>query len=131
MNPYTILSSGAAGHEAAALCARLSAWHDAMVTHERRLRSAVASDACDDQCARAEARALWPEAIATFGARALGLAFLRSRAQDPGRGERPAGATQGRRRAAEGVIRHTVDAGSDLAKGALAFAPAAARRHAT
>ena len=82
MNPYTMLSSGQPGHEAAALTARLSAWHDAMVAHERRLRSAVATDACDDECAHAEARALWPEAIATFGARALEFTFLRSRAQE-------------------------------------------------
>jgi hypothetical protein len=82
MNPYTILSSSLDTHHARALRARLSAWHDAMVAHERRLRSRVTRDVCDDECPHAEARALWLEAIATFGARAQELAFLRSRAQD-------------------------------------------------
>lgn len=85
MSPYTILSSGQGSHEAMALGARLLAWHDAMVTHERRLRSGATSDACDDECPHAEARALWPEAVSTFGARAHELAFLRSCAQDAGR----------------------------------------------
>jgi hypothetical protein len=82
MNPYTILSSGLGSHEATALSARLSAWHDAMVAHERRLRSAATSDACDDECPHADARALWSEAVLTFGARAQELTFLRSRGQD-------------------------------------------------
>jgi hypothetical protein len=86
MNPYVILSSGVASHEATALSARLSAWHDAMVAHERRLRLGGASDSCDDECPHAGARTLWKEALAVFGARAQELAFLRSRAQD---GRRP------------------------------------------
>lgn len=90
MNPYTILSSGLGTPEAAALSARLSAWHDAMVSHERRLR--IGSDPCDDECPHAEARALWSEATATFGARAQELVFLRSRAQDR---HRAAGSTAG------------------------------------
>jgi hypothetical protein len=81
MNPYTILSSGLGTHEAADLSARLSTWHDAMVAHERRLRAGTASDGCDDGCAHAEARSLWPEALATFGPRAQELTFLRSRPQ--------------------------------------------------
>ena len=80
MNLYTILSSGLGTHEARALSARLSAWHDAMVAHERRLRAGSTSDVCDDECPHAEARALWPEAIATFGRRAQELVFLRGRA---------------------------------------------------
>ena len=87
MNPYTILSSGLGTHEAAALGARLSAWHDAMVAHERRLRADAASNACHDECPHAEARALWSEAVATFGARAQALSFLRSRAQTTRRSE--------------------------------------------
>ena len=82
MNPYTILSSGLDTSEATALGARLSAWHDAMVAHERRLRAGTTSDACDDECPHAETRALWSEAAAMFGARAEELTFLRSRAQD-------------------------------------------------
>ena len=80
MNPYLLLGSGLASHEAMALGARLSAWHDAMVAHERRLRAGRAGDACHDECPHAEASALWGDAIATFGSRALTLTFLRSRA---------------------------------------------------
>ncbi len=82
MSPYAILSSGLGSHAATTLSARLSAWHDAMVAHERRIRAGATSDACDDECPHAEARALWPEAVSTFGARAYELAFLRSCAQD-------------------------------------------------
>jgi hypothetical protein len=80
-NLYTMLNSGMDVHEATGLCARLSAWHDAMVAHERRLRARVASDGCDDECPHAEARALWSEAVAVFGEQARDLTFLRSRAQ--------------------------------------------------
>jgi hypothetical protein len=80
MNPYVRLGSGCRTNEATALSARLSAWHDAMVTHERRLRAGRTGDGCDDECPHAEARALWSEAVATFGSRANALTFLRSRA---------------------------------------------------
>jgi len=82
MTPYTILSSGVGTQQSTTLSERLSAWHDAMVAHERRLRRGTTSDACDDECPHAEARALWLEAVAVFGARAQGLTFLRSRALD-------------------------------------------------
>ena len=81
MTPYTILSSGVGTPEATDLSVRLSAWHDAMVGHERKLRSGVTKDLCDDECPHAEARTLWSEAVATFGARAHDLVFLASRAQ--------------------------------------------------
>ena len=87
MTPYTILSSGVGTPEAADLSARLSAWHDAMVAHERKLRSGATKDACDDECPHAEARTLWSEAVATFGARAHDLVFLSSRAQNTRRRE--------------------------------------------
>jgi hypothetical protein len=80
MNPYVMLGSGVGTNEATALGARLSAWHDAMVAHERRLRTGRTGDRCDDECPHAEARALWPEAVETFGPRADELTFLRSRA---------------------------------------------------
>jgi hypothetical protein len=80
MNPYLMLGSGLGTNEATALSARLSAWHDAMVAHERRLRPGRTGDSCDDQCPHAEARTLWSEAVATFGPRANELSFLRSRA---------------------------------------------------
>lgn len=87
MNPYTMLGSGIGTHEAASLSARLLAWHDAMVTHERQLRTGrTAGDGCDDDCPHAEARALWADAVETFGTRANELTFLRSRASGrPGR----------------------------------------------
>ena len=80
MNPYLMLGSGLDANEATALSARLSAWHDAMVAHERRLRTGRTSDACDDECPHAQATVLWSEAVATFGSRAHDLRFLRSRA---------------------------------------------------
>jgi hypothetical protein len=80
MNPYVMLGSGIKTSEAASLSARLAAWHDAMVAHERRLRTGRTADTCDDECPHVEARTLWVEALATFGARAGELRFLRSRA---------------------------------------------------
>ena len=80
MNPYGIVGSGIASSEAASLRARLMAWHDAMVAHERRLRSEQTNDSCDDECPHVEARTLWAEATAMLGPRANELTFLRSRA---------------------------------------------------
>jgi hypothetical protein len=80
MNPYAIDSLGTDAVDAASLRARLEAWHDAMVTHERRLRSDPAADLCDDECPHVEAAALWTEASAMLGPRASELRFLRSRA---------------------------------------------------
>ena len=82
MTPYTILSSGLGTHEATDLSARLSAWHDSMVAHERRLRAGTTSDVCDDECPHADARRLWAEAVAIFGPRSQNLTFLRSRAHE-------------------------------------------------
>jgi hypothetical protein len=80
MNPYAMLSSRLGTTQAMTLSTRLAAWHDAMVAHERRLRSGRTSDACDDDCPHVEAQTLWAEALDTFGPRASELAFLRSRA---------------------------------------------------
>ena len=80
MNQYTSLRSGINTHEATMLSARLSAWHDAMVMHERRLRLGLPGATCHDECPHAEARNLWAEALGTFGERARELTFLRSRA---------------------------------------------------
>ena len=82
MNPYVIFGSGIGTSEAASLSARLAAWHDAMVAHERRLRTGRTADTCDDECPHVEARTLWAEALATFGTRANELTFLRSHAID-------------------------------------------------
>ena len=79
MSPYAILGSSVGTAEAAALCVRLTAWHDAMVAHERRLRTGRTADACDDECPHDEARTLWTEALTTLGPRASELTFLPSR----------------------------------------------------
>jgi hypothetical protein len=80
MNPYAMLASRAETSEAEALCARLRAWHDSMVEHERRLRNAASADACGEDCPHGEAATLWAEALANFGIRAHALDFLRTRA---------------------------------------------------
>jgi hypothetical protein len=80
MNPYILIGSVRGTGEAASLPQRLAAWHDAMVAHERRVRAGRIGDECDDDCAHGQARALWSEALATFGERAHELSFLRSRA---------------------------------------------------
>lgn len=62
------------------LAARLMAWHDAMVAHERgRLAGGSPAD-CGDECPHVEARELWTEAVTVLGDRAHDLTFLRSRA---------------------------------------------------
>ena len=80
MNPYGIVGAGIGTPDAASLRARLMAWHDAMVAHERRLRSGHTTDGCNDECPHVEARALWAEVSAMLGPRANELTFLRSRA---------------------------------------------------
>lgn len=78
MNPYAMLTSGES--TSSELAARLAAWHDAMVSHERRLRTGRPGEMCDDDCPHVEARTLWGEALVAFGERAHELSFLRSRA---------------------------------------------------
>jgi hypothetical protein len=80
MNMYTMVGSGFGRAEATALSARLATWHDAMVAHERKIRAGRPDAACDEECPHADARALWIEALETFGERAHELTFLRSRA---------------------------------------------------
>ena len=80
MNPYAIGSLGTDTVDAASLRARLVAWHDAMVTHERRLRADPTADLCGDECPHVEATVLWREAATLLGPRAGELTFLRSRA---------------------------------------------------
>jgi hypothetical protein len=94
MNPYLMLGCGLGTNEATSLSARLSAWHDAMVAHERRLRTGRTSDVCDDDCPHAEARALWSEAMTIFGSRAHELTFLRSRASESSRRAKAGAAAQ-------------------------------------
>jgi hypothetical protein len=93
VNPYALFKSRIGTSEAVSLSDRLAAWHDAMVAHERKLRTGRAGEACDDECPHGEARTLWAEAVAILGERARDLAFLRSR----GAGAR-AGLLRGRQR---------------------------------
>ena len=80
MNLYAMVGSGNGTHDATALSARLTAWHDAMVAHERKIRAGRSEEVCDEECPHGEARTLWNEAVETFGERARKLTFLRSRA---------------------------------------------------
>jgi hypothetical protein len=89
MNPYAVIGAGVGTTEAVSLGVRLTAWHDAMVAHERLLRSTFSTDECHDECPHADARALWAEALATFGRRAHELTFLRSRGKCPRGSARP------------------------------------------
>jgi hypothetical protein len=84
MNPYAMLASERGESASSALAARLAAWHDAMVAHERRLRAGRTGDVCGDECPHVEARTLWVEALAAFGERAHDLSLLRSRAHGGG-----------------------------------------------
>ena len=84
MNPYAIADLASGTADAASLRARLQAWHDAMVTHERRLRADPTADTCDDECPHVEATVLWREAASLLGPRASDLTFLRSRALGAG-----------------------------------------------
>jgi hypothetical protein len=63
MNPYLMLGSRIGTSEAVSLSDRLTAWHDSMVAHERRLRSGRTKSACDDGCPHVElmscGRRLW------------------------------------------------------------------------
>jgi hypothetical protein len=80
VNPYTWVGAALGTTDATALAARLTAWHDATVTHERALQQGRADAVCDDDCPHAEAGTLWLEALDVFGSRADDLGFLRSQA---------------------------------------------------
>jgi len=82
MKLYSLVGAAIGTAEAAALSRRLAAWHDAMVAHERRLESGRPDDGCGEECAHVDARALWADALSTFGDRAHELLFLRSRATE-------------------------------------------------
>ena len=80
MNPYMLIASGNDAGHAQDLRDRLTDWHDIMVKHERRLSQDQSDERCHEDCAHADARLLWAEAVAVFGARARALTFLQSRA---------------------------------------------------
>jgi hypothetical protein len=70
-----MLGNKIATADALELAERLSAWHDAMVAHER-----ARPRGCDDECPHTEAPVLWGDASRVFGAHARELGFLASRA---------------------------------------------------
>jgi hypothetical protein len=76
MNVYRSIGYAVGTPEALALAARLSAWHDAMVAHQRPTDT-VRVTRCDDDCPHAEARSLWQEAVDMFGGAAEQMGFLR------------------------------------------------------
>ena len=80
MSPYAMVGAHLDARDAASLRARLMAWHDAMVAHERRMQSTAASEICHDECPHVTAGMLWAEALSVLGSQANGLTFLRSRA---------------------------------------------------
>jgi hypothetical protein len=75
MHLYTSIASRIGSSEAWSLAARVAAWHDAMVAHERR-RSVRISE-CDEECPHEEAQLLWTEAVSVFGDGAPTCEFLR------------------------------------------------------
>ena len=87
MKLYNLIASRLDSQEATALSDRLAAWHEAMVAHERALRAGRAATGCHEDCPHADARVLWPEAVATFGEHADDLSFLQSRGDKSGRQE--------------------------------------------
>ena len=76
MNIYLMIGNNVGTPDAVELGERLSAWHDAMVAHERR---PAGSPVCDEDCPHGDAAILWKQAVATFGPYAADLKFLRSR----------------------------------------------------
>jgi hypothetical protein len=95
MTIYRQLAHQFATTEALDLAARLSAWHDSMVQHERLRR--LRRSPCHDECPHADAPALWEEARQLFGDRAHTLTFLRSRSGPAGGAPLGGGAAAGAR----------------------------------
>jgi hypothetical protein len=77
MTLYRSLGNAIGTTEALALAHRLAAWHDAMVMHQRRTGPRRGKQ-CEVDCPHVEARALWLEALATYGDRASELVLLRT-----------------------------------------------------
>lgn len=77
MTIYRRIGHTLATREAVELGERLSAWHDAIVAHERQ-RAGV----CGDECPHILAGPLWREAVRVFGPYAADLKFLRARGMD-------------------------------------------------
>ena len=76
MNTYQMLGARVGTPEARDLAVQMRAWHDAMVTHLRRLKRAPSD--CSGECPHAEARVLWAMALDVLGPLAESLEFLRA-----------------------------------------------------
>jgi hypothetical protein len=76
MNVYRSVGYAVGTPEALALAERLSAWHDAMVAHQRPADTARTTR-CGGECPHAEAKSLWLEAVELFGDDSEKLGFLR------------------------------------------------------
>jgi hypothetical protein len=86
LDVYRRVAHRVGGNESLALAQELSAWHDAMVSHQRTLaRLGLPADACTqlDECAHGLARELWRQAREILGEHANDLTFLRQCAQPP------------------------------------------------
>lgn len=97
MNPYAMVGSTLDTHEAASLRARLRSWHDAMVAHERRLKSVGDAGICHGECPHVTAGQLWAEALELLGSEANALTFLRSRASNGSNGSGSTSASRPRK----------------------------------
>jgi hypothetical protein len=73
---YEAVAQQKGSAEALALAARLAAWHDRMVAHERMLGTG-SRRRCDEECPHAEAVDFWRAAVESFGEAADRLAFLK------------------------------------------------------
>jgi hypothetical protein len=67
MNPYAVIGAGVGTTEAVSLGVRLTAWHDAMVAHERLLRSTFSTDECHDELTFLRSRGKCPRGSARPG----------------------------------------------------------------
>jgi hypothetical protein len=80
LDVYRRVAHRVGSNESLALAQELSAWHDAMVSHQRTLtRLGLSADACGqlDECAHGLARELWRQAREVLGEHANDLTFLR------------------------------------------------------
>ena len=75
MNIYKSIAHMVGTADALALSEHLSAWHDAMVAHQRPADTPRSTE-CDGDCPHAAATPLWIEAVNVFGDHAARLTFL-------------------------------------------------------
>lgn len=77
MSHYIAIAHHIGSTDALTLGRELAAWHDRMVSHQRRL-AATSVRACDESCPHAESVDLWREAVDRFGDAADRLTFLKT-----------------------------------------------------